>query len=144
MLFRSESAVIAYQAVGVSAFDLTAPVFLQVLGKGKNDATGAQGPRGEDGSSFTVSIESSNGSLFRPSQTDTVLSCRIHRNTEEITDELDAHRFRWKRSSTDAADDGRWNTSSKAIAHKSIEIKSADCVGRTVFFCEIDLTGYEA
>lgn len=139
-----ESAVIAYQAVGVSAFDLTAPVYLQVLGKGKNDATGAQGPKGEDGSSFTVSIESSNGSVFRPSQTDTVLSCHVYQNTTEITDELDAHRFRWKRSSTDAADDQRWNTSSKAIAHKSIEIKSADCVGRTVFVCEIDLTGYEA
>lgn len=139
-----ESAVIAYQGVGVSAFDLTAPVFLQVLGKGKNDAAGAQGPRGEDGSSFTVSIESTNGSVFRPSQTDTVLSCHVYQNTTEITDALDASRFRWKRSSTDAADDQRWNTSSKAIAHKSIEIKSADCVGRTVFICEIDLTGYEA
>jgi hypothetical protein len=139
-----ESAVIAYQAVGVSPFDLAAPVSLQVLGKGKNDAAGEQGPKGEDGSSFTVSIESSNGSVFRTGQAETILSCRVHRNTEEITDELDASLFRWKRSSTDAAGDERWGTSSKAIAHKSIEINSADCVGRTVFFCEIDLTGFEA
>ncbi len=139
-----ESAVIAYQGVGVSAFDFAAPVFLQVLGRGKNDTVGAQGPKGADGSSFTVSIESSNGSVFRPGQADTTLFCRVHRNTEDITDALDASRFRWKRSSTDLVDDQRWNTSSKAIGHKSIEITSADCVGRTVFFCEIDLTGYEA
>jgi hypothetical protein len=139
-----ESEVIAYQGVGVSPFDLTAPAYLQVLGRGKNDTEGRQGPKGEDGSSFTVSIESTNGSVFRPGRADTTLSCRVHRNTEEITDSLDPWRFRWKRASTDSADDLRWNTSSKAIAHKSIEIKSADCVGRTVFFCEIDLTGFEA
>jgi hypothetical protein len=139
-----ESAVIAYQGVGVSPFDLTAPAFLQVLGRGKNDTEGRQGPKGEDGSSFTVSIESTNGSVFRPGKADTTLSCRVHRNTEEITDSLDPWRFCWKRVSTDSADDLRWNTSSKAIGHKSVQITSTDCAGRTVFFCEIDLGGYEA
>ncbi len=139
-----ESAVIAYQGVGVSPFDLTAPAYLQVLGRGKNDTEGRQGPKGEDGSSFTVSIESTNGSVFRPGRADTTLSCRVHRNTEEITDSLDPWRFCWKRVSTDSADDLRWNTSSKAIGHKSVQITSTDCAGRTVFFCEIDLGGYEA
>ncbi len=142
--FTDESAVIAYQGVGVSPFDLTAPAFLQVLGRGKNDTEGKQGPKGEDGSSFTVSIESTNGSVFRPGRADTTLSCRVHRNTTEITDSLDSWRFCWKRASTDSADDLRWNTSSKAIGHKSVQITSTDCAGRTVFFCEIDLGGYEA
>jgi len=97
-----------------------------------------------DGSSYTVSIQSSNGSIFRPEQVDTILTCHVYQNTTEITEALDASRFQWKRLSADPVDDGRWNTSSKAIAQKSVEIKSADCVGRTVFFCEIDLTGYEA
>ncbi len=142
--FTDESGVIAYQAVGISPFDLTAPAFLQVITRGKNDTAGQQGPRGEDGSSFTVSIESSNGSIFRPEQVDTILTCHAFQNTTEITEELDASRFRWKRLSADPVDDGRWNTSSKAIGHKSVEIGSADCAGRTVFSCEIDLTGYEA
>lgn len=142
--FTDESAVYRYEAVGISAFDLSAPAYLEVLDRGKNDTAGQQGPKGEDGSSFTVSIESSNGSVFRPGQADTTLTCRVFCNTDEITPTLDAARFRWVRLSADPIDDGRWNTSSKAIAHKSVEIKNADCVGRTVFFCEIDLTGYEA
>jgi hypothetical protein len=142
--FTDESDVIQYQAVGISPFDLTSPAYLQVLGKGKNDNAGDQGPKGEDGSSFTVSIVSSNGSVFRPGQADTILSCLVYRNTEEITADLDASRFLWKRVSADPAGDERWNTSSKAIGHKSVDIKPADCSGRTVFFCELDLTGYEA
>jgi hypothetical protein len=142
--FTDESPVHHYEAVGISAFDLSSPAFLEVLSRGKNDTVGPAGPAGEDGSSFTVSIHSSNGSVFRPGQADTILTCHVYCNTTEITDGLDASRFQWKRLSADPVDDGRWNTSSKAIAHKSVEIKSADCVGRTVFFCEIDLTGYEA
>jgi len=142
--FTDESAVYRYEAVGISAFDLSAPAYLEVLDRGKNDTVGSPGPPGVDGSSYTVSIQSSNGSIFRPEQVDTILTCHVHKNTTEITEELDASRFRWKRLSADPVDDGRWNTSSKAIAHKSVEIKNADCVGRTVFFCEIDLTGYEA
>ena len=142
--FTDESGVIAYQGVGISPFDLTAPAFLQVITRGKNDTAGQQGPKGEDGSSFTVSIESSNGSVFRPGQADTTLTCRVFCNTDEITPTLDAARFRWVRLSADPDDDTRWNTSSKAIGHKSVEIRSADCAGRTVFSCEIDLTGYEA
>ncbi|MEA4866259.1 MAG: hypothetical protein VB088_12785 [Sphaerochaeta sp.] len=142
--FTDESAAYRYEAVGISAFDLSAPAYLEVLDRGKNDTVGSPGPPGSDGLSYTVSIQSSNGSVFRPEQVDTILTCHVYQNTTEITEALDASRFRWKRLSTDPVDDGRWNTSSKAIAHKSIEIKSTDCVGRTVFFCEIDLTGYEA
>jgi hypothetical protein len=142
--FTDESAAYRYEAVGISAFDLSAPAYLQVLDRGKNDTVGSPGPPGSDGSSYTVSIQSSNGSIFRPAQVDTILTCHAYQNTTEITEALDASRFRWKRLSADAADDTRWNTSSKAIGHKSVEIKSADCAGRTVFSCEIDLTGYEA
>jgi len=142
--FTDESPVHHYEAVGISAFDLSAPAYLEVLTRGKNNTVGPTGPAGVDGSSFTVSIQSSNGSIFRPGQADTILTCRVYQNTTEITEGLDVSRFQWKRLSADVVDDGRWNTSSKAIAHKSVEIKSADCVGRTVFFCEIDLTGYEA
>jgi hypothetical protein len=142
--FTDESVAYRYEAVGISAFDLSAPAYLQVLDRGKNDTVGSPGPPGSDGSSYTVSIQSSNGSIFRPAQVDTILTCHVHQNTTEITEDLDASRFRWKRLSSDAADDTRWNTSSKAIGHKNVEIKNSDCAGRTVFSCEIDLTGYEA
>jgi len=141
--YTDESEVIHYQAVGISAFDLSAKAYLQILNKGKHDTRGDTGPQGNDGSSFTLTIESSNGSMFRPGQTDTTLLCRVYLNTTEITTTLDASRFHWRRTSTDPPDDERWNTSSKAIGHKSVDITPVDCRGRTVFFCEIDLTGYE-
>jgi hypothetical protein len=145
--FTDESAVIHYQAVGISAFDLSAPVHHQVLLRGKNDTTGAQGlpgEKGEDGSSFTVTIESSNGSVFRLQDVATTLSCRVYVNTTEVTDALDEWRFRWRRVSGESAADEQWSTSAKAMGHRSVDIAPSDCSGRTVFFCEMDLSGYEA
>ncbi|MEA4866113.1 MAG: hypothetical protein VB088_12045, partial [Sphaerochaeta sp.] len=141
--FTDESAVYRYEAVGISAFDLSAPAYLEVLDRGKNDTVGSPGPPGVDGASYTVSIQSSNGSIFRPEQVDTILTCHVYQNTKEVTEALEASRFRWRRVSSDQADDLRWNTSSKAIGHKCITVTPADCTGRTVFFCEIDLAGYE-
>jgi hypothetical protein len=140
--YTDESDLIGYHAVGISAFDLNAEAYVQRIGKGKNDAIGPPGLPGVDGTSFTVTIESSNGSVFRLKNISTTLFCRVYLNTEEITETLDASRFCWKRSSGKAIEDESWNTSSKAIGHKSIEITPTDCTGRTVFFCEIDLEGY--
>ncbi len=145
--FTDESTVIHYQGVGVSAFDLDRAAHLEVLLRGQNDTVGAQGlpgEKGEDGSSFTVAIESSNGSVFRLQEVSTTLCCRVYVNTGEITDALDAWRFRWRRASAQPSADAQWSTSSKAIGKKTVDIAPSDCPGRTVFFCEIDLTGYEA
>lgn len=145
--YTDESDVIRYSAVGISTFDLSAEVYSQTIGKGKNDTVGPPGipgTKGDDGRSFTVTIESSNGSVFRLEDISTTLCCRVYINTEEITETLDASRFRWKRSSSSPSSDEAWNTSSKAIGHKSVTITPTDCSGRTVFFCEIDWDGYEA
>ena len=99
--------------------------------------------KGEDGFSFTLQITSSNGSTFRFPNVSTVLSCVVFKNTDDITDQLEDSRFSWKRNSGDAVADYRWNTSSKAIGHKSVSITSEDCSGRTVFDCEVDLEGIE-
>ena len=102
--YTDESEVIQYSAVGISAFDLTCEVYVQTLGKGMNDTigpSGLPGTKGEDGTSFTVTIESSNGSVFRLEDINTTLSCRVYFNTEEITEALDASLFQWKRTSSD-------------------------------------------
>ncbi len=92
-----------------------------------------------DGSSFTVVIESSNGNVFRPSSISTTLYCKVYDNFEDITDTLDAWRFNWKRTTADALSDVNWNNLDKARRKKSVTITSDDCVGRTVFECELDL-----
>jgi len=99
--------------------------------------------KGDKGESFSINITSTNGSVFRINDVNTTLSCHVYVNTTEITDALNAYRFRWKRISSDPVDDERWNSLGKAIAHKSVDITPADCIGRTVFSCEVDLSDFE-
>ena len=97
------------------------------------------GTYGDTGESFTVVIESSNGNVFRPTNINTVLSCRVYINDEEVTDSIPEYDFNWKRTTRDTIADEKWNTSSKAIGHRSVEITTEDCLGRTVFNCEVKL-----
>lgn len=94
---------------------------------------------GEDGRSISVNIISSNGSTFRMSEIDTVLRCQVLCNGEDITDSLDDSAFRWIRNTGNEAEDERWNTSSKALFHKTLVVTPADCLGRTVFACEVEI-----
>lgn len=99
--------------------------------------------KGEDGKSFTINITSSNGSIFREQTVNTILYCHVYLNNEEITDVLNPYLFNWKRNSGNPVEDEKWDTSSKAIAHKSVWITPADCLGRTTFTCEVDLSEFE-
>jgi hypothetical protein len=126
-----------YSAIGISVFNLNAQTTLQTLTAGKNDT------RGQQGQSFTLQISSSNGSAFRIGQVSTTLSCQVFLNLEEVTGQIDAWRFQWKRETGDFSSDADWNASEKAIGHKSVEIDSTDCPGRTVFNCEVDFDGLD-
>lgn len=131
--FTDQSEVIKYTAVGISKFDLAKETFYQSIANSQTDKKGA------DGSSFTTDVESSNGSLFRPNSVDTVLSCKVLKNNLDITNELEDYRFKWIRKTDDALSDEIWNTSSKALNSKTLIVNSSDCIGRTVFNCEVDL-----
>ena len=128
-----ESTVASFRAVGISSFNLDDDVVLETfICRG--------GPvRGEDGRSYTVAIASSNGNVFRPSNISTRLSCQVLENNTDITSTLEEWRFRWTRTSTDATGDGKWNTSSKVLGHRDIEITEDDCCGRTVFTCTVEI-----
>lgn len=131
--FTDQSDIIKYLAVGISKFDLTKNVYYQSLAKAQRET------KGEDGKSFSVVIESSNGTLFRANSINTTLSCKVYKNTIDITEALEYYRFKWVRKTDNEKSDEAFNTSSKALYKKSILIESEDCIGRTVFFCEVDL-----
>lgn len=131
--FTDQSYIIKYLAVGISKFDLTKNVYYQSLAKAKSNT------KGEDGKSFMVVIESSNGTLFRTNLINTTLTCKVYQNAIDITGTLEDYRFKWVRKTEDEISDEAFNTSSKALYKKSILIESEDCIGRTVFFCEVDL-----
>ena len=99
----------------------------------------AKSIKGEDGSSYTVLIHSTNGNVFRFPNISTTLSVQVLENENDITGELEEWRFNWKRVSSDGAGDENWNTSSKAIGKKSVDITGEDCNGRTVFIVEVEL-----
>lgn len=134
--------VIEYNAVGISVFDLDRDTYHRTTDRQRTEGIGPKGEKGDDGQSFTVVIESSDGSIYRPSSSlNMTLSCKVYMNTEEVTDSLDDWRFQWIRTSGDPTGDERWNTSSKAIGHKVVEITNEDVYGRSVFECEVDLEG---
>lgn len=120
----------------ISTTAITCDEGLGVLRSGED---GEKGEKGDDGISFTVVIESSNGDIFRPGEIETTLSCRVYINGTETTNDIAESKFNWRRNTGDATEDGKWNTSSKAVGHRSVDITSADCNGRTVFDCDVEL-----
>lgn len=95
------------------------------------------GPPGE--AAISIQIFSSNGSIFRSGQCYTTMSATVWQGELDITDQTDASKFNWERTSNDPVTDESWNTSSKAIGRKSIELTPADVVGRAVFACHVDI-----
>jgi len=95
------------------------------------------GPPGED--AISVQIFSSNGNVFRNGQCYTTMTATVFRGEEDITEEVDASKFNWERISGDSVADESWNTSSKAVGRKSIELTPEDVFGRSVFACHVDI-----
>jgi len=89
---------------------------------------------------ISIQIFSSNGNIFRKGTINTSLDCRVFSGSEEITDSINESLFNWKRTSTlGNQEDEKWNTSSKAMGRKTIELTPEDVVGRTVFSCEVNI-----
>lgn len=131
-----ESNVAVFRSVAIEPFNLAEKVFLETL-ISSNQRT--KGEDGKDGSSYSVFIYSDNGMIFRDINIKTHLSCQVLKNNEDITATLEDWRFSWKRKTGNDTEDERWNTSHKAIGHKEIDITGADCIGRTVFTCSVEL-----
>jgi hypothetical protein len=85
---------------------------------------------------YKVEIFSTNGSVFKNGMISTKLIARVYHGVDDITDSIDANRFRWTRLSNDIDGDSNWNT-----AHfggtKEVLITSADINVRATFNCEI-------
>lgn len=94
-----------------------------------------------DGKSFTVTIESTNGTIFRPGAgSSTVLKARLFKNGAEVTDQTPLGWFRWRRVSAipqaSPNDDATWN-SLYASGYNQVTINVDDVYARATFFCDI-------
>ena len=100
---------------------------------------GDTGDKGED--AISIQIFSTNGDKFREGTASTTLKCFVFQGDKNITNNIPDESFNWTRisSSTNHLDDERWNTSSKAIGKKIVEILPEDTIGRTNFSCEVEI-----
>ena len=92
-----------------------------------------------DGSpSYTVYVESENGTTFRNGIVSTVLRARVYRGGEEITSLIPDGNFRWIRTSRDTENDRIWNAAPRY--GREIEITGGDVWRKAVFDCEVEIT----
>ena len=85
---------------------------------------------------WKVEIVSSNGLIFKNNIIDTVLSAKVYKGKKEMTDELDASKFTWKRTSMNKERDAKWNDLD-GVGVKEITITREDINQRATFSCEI-------
>ena len=96
----------------------------------------------EDNLVYDVKMYSSQGTIFKNGKIATTLSAKVVRGAEDITDLVDASRFRWTRVSPDPGADDVWN-SSHGFGVKSMDITHADVRIRAMFECVVNLDGLE-
>lgn len=90
----------------------------------------------ENDIAWKVEIISSNGYIFKNNIIDTVLSAKVYKGKKDMTDELDASKFTWKRTSLNRERDARWNDL-EGVGVKQIAITKEDINQRATFSCEI-------
>ena len=90
---------------------------------------------------YSIEITSTNGQFFRPGQVmTTTLVAHVFHEGVEVTDQLEASRFEWKRQSyyemPAPDDDATWNLN-HASGYKQITINAADVYARATYTCNI-------
>lgn len=85
---------------------------------------------------YKVEIISSNGLIFKNGQVQTTLEARVYHGSKDITDTIDANRFRWKKQSGNPEEDLRWNNNHFG-GTKTVVITPQDIYVRATFSCEI-------
>jgi hypothetical protein len=96
---------------------------------------------GQDGEMYLLSIESTNGTIFRDGlNQQTTLIARLFKNGIDITAGTPASQFKWRRVSINPLpypnDDATWNSAYQS-GYKQITISVDDVDAKATFFCDI-------
>lgn len=89
-------------------------------------------------SSYTVYVESENGTTFRNGIVSTTLRARVYRGGEEITEQIPDGNFHWTRVSSDSQADALWNCGQHE--GRELEISGDDVWRKAVFDCEVTIS----
>lgn len=87
---------------------------------------------------YRVDIVSTDGIVFKNDDIRTTLIAVVYRGITDVTSQIDANNFHWKRKSTDPDADFLWNQ-----AHfggtKTIEVFNTDVYQKATFSCDVTL-----
>lgn len=95
----------------------------------------------QDGTTFLLTIESTNGTIFRVGQNSfTTLKARLFKNGAEVTDVTPDSWFRWRRTSLvpqqPPNDDATWNNLYQS-GYKQVTIGVDSVYAKATFFCDV-------
>ncbi|MGY5268765.1 phage tail spike protein [Paraclostridium bifermentans] len=85
---------------------------------------------------YRVEIISSNGNIFKNGSICTILKAVLYSWDKNITDTVDASKFRWYRVSDDLEADSIWNQSHFG-GKKEVKITTEDVKGRATFYVDV-------
>lgn len=87
--------------------------------------------------SYSLYVESEQGTVFRNGAVSTTLRARVFKGGTEVTEHIAEGCFRWTRTSRNAEDDALWNEA----RHwgRTLEITEADVWHKAVFNCEAEI-----
>lgn len=80
---------------------------------------------------YTVSIDSSNGLVFKNGDIESVLTVKVRKGNEDITDQFTDTQFCWTRVSKDSQGDILWNATHKYT--KTVTITEKDIPMKAIF-----------
>ena len=86
---------------------------------------------------WKIDIISSNGMVFKNNIINTQLQAIVYKGKKDVTSELNASQFIWKRTSNNPEEDIRWNAS-KGKGVKFITVTTEDVYQRATFTCEVN------
>jgi hypothetical protein len=93
---------------------------------------------GKEGKSpVVITVESTNGTVFKNGAIFTTLQCKVMQGEEDITDS--ATKFYWKKKLSDGTFDEDWNRSEEERTSSKIVITGTDIEERAIFICEVEL-----
>ncbi|KAF5043135.1 Prophage endopeptidase tail [anaerobic digester metagenome] len=85
---------------------------------------------------YKVDLISTNGLVFKNDNVSTTLIARVYKNNVDVTDQINASRFRWTKTNEDGSPDEAWNTRYFGGA-KQVTLTAEDVNQRASFKCEI-------
>ena len=84
---------------------------------------------------YRVEISTDQGDVLSKYVPSTTLCAHVWRGATDVTDQIAASRFQWKRTSADATADRLWDAAHQGV--KQIHLTTADVFYSAAYLCEI-------